>query len=721
MKVDLAKRREVMERSMRLGHCICEPRRPCPCDVFRDQGFCPCAGERPDPVDLSQLRLTQWVRNAGCASKIAPGDLEAVLARLPPNHDPKVLSGLAAGDDAAIYRLTDDLCLVQTVDVFTPCVDEPVLFGKICAANCLSDIYAMGGEPRTALSILAFPSETLQGEVMYRMLAGAMHTLADAGVSLIGGHSIKDDEIKLGFAITGVIDPAVAQALDQPRVGDVLLLTKPLGTGVLAFAQQVGRGHDAGYAAAAESMAALNRSAAEVMRETGASAATDITGFGLFAHLIRLLRQHRLTARIESETLPDLPGALELLRQEVIPGAIERNREFVGAGLEVEPGVDTARMLLGFDAQGPQGQLPALMTRDGIEDDVMGWDWRYYTEQVRAERFDLDESEVKAYLDLDNMIAAQFYVAERLFGVRFTERTDIETYHDDVRVWEVTRADGGEVVGLFYGDYFARPGKRSGAWMSSFRPQNGITGDIPIIINNCNYNRPAEGAPALISFTDATTLFHELGHGLHGLLSNTEYPSLAGTSVDRDFVEFHAQVMEHWFAEPEVLERFALHYETGEPMPRELLDRVLEAQTFNQGFSTVEFLNSGLVDMAYHRHIDPTSIDVEAFEAEVLARYGSPQAIPMRHRSTHFLHVFSGEGYASGYYSYLWAGVLDNDGFDAFVEAGDIFDPETAARLRAVFSSGNTIPAMDNFINFRGREPSVEPLLRSRGFIEAEG
>ncbi|WBQ13236.1 M3 family metallopeptidase [Hyphomonadaceae bacterium BL14] len=368
-----------------------------------------------------------------------------------------------------------------------------------------------------------------------------------------------------------------------------------------------------------------------------------------------------------------------------------------------------------------QADIEALMTRDGIEDDVMGWDWRYYTEQVRAERFDLDESEVKAYLDLDNMIAAQFYVAERLFGVRFTERTDIETYHDDVRVWEVTRADGGEVVGLFYGDYFARPGKRSGAWMSSFRPQNGITGDIPIIINNCNYNRPAEGAPALISFTDATTLFHELGHGLHGLLSNTEYPSLAGTSVDRDFVEFHAQVMEHWFAEPEVLERFALHYETGEPMPRELLDRVLEAQTFNQGFSTVEFLNSGLVDMAYHRHIDPTSIDVEAFEAEVLARYGSPQAIPMRHRSTHFLHVFSGEGYASGYYSYLWAGVLDNDGFDAFVEAGDIFDPETAARLRAVFSSGNTIPAMDNFINFRGREPSVEPLLRSRGFIEAEG
>jgi len=359
MKVDLAKRREVMERSMRLGHCICEPRRPCPCDVFREQGICPCAGERPDPVDLSQIRLTALVRNAGCASKIAPGDLEAVLTRLPPIDDPAVLSGLAAGDDAAIYRLTEDLCLVQTVDVFTPCVDDPALFGRICAANCLSDIYAMGGDPRTALSILAFPSESLQGEVMFRMLAGAMETLTAAGVSLIGGHSIKDEEIKLGFAITGVIDPAVARALDQPRVGDVLLLTKPLGTGVLAFAQQVGRGHSLGSTAAAESMAALNQTAAEAMRETGASAATDITGFGLFAHLIRLLRHHRLTARVEAEALPAFEGVLDLLRNDVVPGAIERNREFVGNDLAVEPGVDTARVLLGFDAQTSGGLLIA--------------------------------------------------------------------------------------------------------------------------------------------------------------------------------------------------------------------------------------------------------------------------------------------------------------------------------------------------------------------------
>ena len=345
---------------MRLGHCICEPRRPCPCDVFRDQGICPCAGERPDPVDVSQIELTSLVKNAVCASKIAPADLEAVLKRLPPVNDPAVISGLAAADDAAIYRIADNLCLVQTVDVFTPCVDDPYLFGRICAANCLSDVYAMGGDPRTALSILAFPSETMHCEVMYRMLAGAMETLAQAGVALVGGHSIKDDEIKLGFAITGSIDPAVAEALDRPQVGDALVLTKPLGTGVLAFAQQVGRGHAAGLAAAAESMATLNKAAAEAMRETGASACTDITGFGLFGHLIRMMRQRRLTARVFADALPTFEGVLEALRTDVIPGALERNREFVGTDLQVEPGADAVRLNLGFDAQTSGGLLIAV-------------------------------------------------------------------------------------------------------------------------------------------------------------------------------------------------------------------------------------------------------------------------------------------------------------------------------------------------------------------------
>jgi selenide,water dikinase len=360
MKPDLAKRRRVMERSQRLGHCICDPRRPCPCDVFRDQQICPCAGERPDPVDWSRLELTKLVRNAGCASKIAPADLEAVLARLPEVKDPAVISGLAAADDAAIYRIAEDLCLVQTVDVFTPCVDDPHLFGRICAANCLSDIYAMGGEPRTALSILAFPSETLDGEIMYRMLAGAMETLGQAGVALVGGHSIKDDEIKLGFAVTGVIDPAIAAALAAPQPGDLLVLTKPLGTGVLAFCRQVGRNAGPGSDAAQAAMATLNRAAAQAMKEAGASACTDITGFGLFGHLLRLARQSRLTAQVFARALPAFEGALEALREGVISGALERNREFAGDDLEVNPDVEEALVHLGCDAQTSGGLLIAI-------------------------------------------------------------------------------------------------------------------------------------------------------------------------------------------------------------------------------------------------------------------------------------------------------------------------------------------------------------------------
>ena len=420
MKIDLAKRRLVMERSQLLGHCICDVRRPCPCDVFRNDGICPCAGERPDPVEMSQVKLTQLVHNAGCASKIAPGDLDAVLSRLPEVRDPAVISGLAAGDDAAIYRISGDLCLVQTVDVFTPCVDDPRLFGRICAANCLSDIYAMGGEPRTALSVLAFPSEKLPGEVMYELLAGAMEIFEEAGVALVGGHSVKDDEIKLGFAITGLINPQVAAALEKPNAGDVLVLTKPLGTGVLNFCQQVGRGHPQGMAAAETSMAALNKAAAEAMKEAGATACTDVTGFGLFAHLLRMLRQSRhslssggagdppappgdspggmgaasccsenahsrasslpvpsggspdgtggspvlptstLGAEIFAEALPAFDGAIGALRQGVIPGAIERNREYVGEAIRVGPNVDEARVNLGFDAQTSGGLLIAI-------------------------------------------------------------------------------------------------------------------------------------------------------------------------------------------------------------------------------------------------------------------------------------------------------------------------------------------------------------------------
>jgi len=360
-KIDLAKRRRIMQRSRKLGHCICDPRRACPCDVFTDQGLCPCAGERPDPADLAQVRLTELVHNAGCASKIAPADLEAVLSRLPAVEDPRVISGMAAADDAGIYRLDGGTCLVQTVDVFTPCVDDPHTFGRICAANCLSDIYAMGGQPLTALSILAFPSETLDGRIMYEMLRGAMETLSAAGVALIGGHSIKDEEIKLGFAVTGTIDPAQAVSHETAHVGDVLVLTKPLGTGVLCFARQIGRAVPASTAAAmAESMAALNRPAAEAVRQVGVSAGTDVTGFGLLGHLIRMARHSGVTAQLYADALPAFDGVLEALRDGVIPGAIERNREFVADDLSVADGVDEAMVNLGFDAQTSGGLLIAV-------------------------------------------------------------------------------------------------------------------------------------------------------------------------------------------------------------------------------------------------------------------------------------------------------------------------------------------------------------------------
>jgi len=358
-EVDLAKRRRIMQRSMKLGHCVCDPKKPCPCDVFKDDGICHCAGERPDPMPAGTVKLTEMVHNAGCASKIAPGDLEAILDRLPVVDDPAVIMGMPAGDDAGVYRISDDLCLVQTVDIMTPCVDDPYTFGRICAANCLSDIYAMGGTPRTALSVLCFPAETLDGQIMYHMMKGAMDVFADADVALLGGHSIKDEEIKLGFSITGTIPTDRAVSHETARVGDVLVLTKPLGIGVLNFSRQIGR--DGGdEAVLADSMAALNREAAEAMNEVGVSACTDVTGFGLFGHLISMCRHSGVTAQIYADRLPAFDGAVEALADGVIPGAIERNTEYVGGDIRVLDGVEEARALLGFDAQTSGGLLLAV-------------------------------------------------------------------------------------------------------------------------------------------------------------------------------------------------------------------------------------------------------------------------------------------------------------------------------------------------------------------------
>ncbi len=332
--------------------------------------------------------------------------------------------------------------------------------------------------------------------------------------------------------------------------------------------------------------------------------------------------------------------------------------------------------------------LQTLIQAEGGNFTLAPWDWRYYAEKRRKAEFDIDEGALKPYLKLDNMIAAAFDTAHRLFGLNFTPRTDIPVYHSDVRAWEVTDTDGRH-VGLFLGDYFARPSKRSGAWMSTFRSQEKLAGDIrPIVYNVMNFSKPGPGAPALISFEDARTLFHEFGHGLHALLSDVTYRSISGTSVATDFVEFPSQLYEHWLEEPEVLRRFATHTESGEPIPETLLAKLKAARTFNQGFATVEYVSSALVDLDFHRLSEAGDIDVAAFERESLQKIGMPEAIVMRHRPTHFAHVFSG-GYAAGYYSYLWSEVLDADGFAAFTEAGDVFDPATAKRLKEfVYSAG---------------------------------
>lgn len=367
-----------------------------------------------------------------------------------------------------------------------------------------------------------------------------------------------------------------------------------------------------------------------------------------------------------------------------------------------------------------QADLQKLAAERGDNVEIAPWDWRFYAEKVRNERFNLDDSAIKPYLQLDKMILAAFDTATRLFGLHFHERKDIPVYHPDVRTWEVTDAHG-KHVGLFLGDYFARPSKHSGAWMSAFRSQEKLRDDIrPIIVNVMNFSKPPEGKPALLTMDDARTLFHEFGHGLHGLLSDVTYPLISGTSVARDFVELPSQLYEHWLEEPEVLRRFAVHAETGEPMPADLLERLLAARKFNQGFATVEYTSSALVDLEFHLLTDTDNLDPVRFERDVLTKIGMPGAISMRHRTPHFQHIFSG-GYSAGYYSYLWSEVLDADAFQAFKDAGDIFDKETARKLKDfIYSAGGRQDPRELYRAFRGHEPSPEALLKKRGLDEIE-
>jgi peptidyl-dipeptidase Dcp len=364
--------------------------------------------------------------------------------------------------------------------------------------------------------------------------------------------------------------------------------------------------------------------------------------------------------------------------------------------------------------------LQAMVHAEGGNFRLAPWDWRYYAEKLRKARHDLDEADIKPYLQLDQMIEAAFYVANRLFGLTFARRDDVPVWRPDVRVWEVRAADGRH-RGLFFGDYFARPTKRSGAWMMALRDQEKLTGDVrPLVVNVMNFSKGADGEPALLGFEDARTLFHEFGHALHGLLSDVTYPLIAGTAVPADFVELPSQLYEHWLDRPEILRRFALHHRTGEPMPEALLARLLASRTFNQGFMTTEYLGSAFVDLDFHDGRTGAGADPGAVEAGTRERMAMPAEIVMRHRPPHFQHVFAGEGsYAAGYYSYLWSEVLDADAFSAFEATGDVFDPALARRLHDyVYAAGNSRDPAEAYRAFRGALPDPQALLRKRGLVD---
>lgn len=413
----------------------------------------------------------------------------------------------------------------------------------------------------------------------------------------------------------------------------------------------------------------------------------------LRAELAELLGFETFAQYVLSDTMAKTPSAVSELLQRVWRPAVAR-------------------------AASERDALAARARDEGSNSPLEAWDWRYYAEKERKARYDVDTAKLRQYLQLDSIIAAAFDCAGKLFGLRFAEIDDAPRYHPDVRIWEVKDRKGNHVA-LFLGDYFARPGKRSGAWMSSLRTSHNMGRHHvrPIIVNVTNFARGADGAPTLISWDDARTLFHEFGHGLHGMLSSTTYPSLAGTHVDRDFVELPSQLFEHWLAEPQVLERHAINCETGKPMPKALIKKLKKAETFNQGFATVEYLACALLDMELHTRngAEMEALDIADFEHEALQKIGMPREIVMRHRLPHFAHITG--GYAAGYYSYMWSEVMDADAFQAFKEAGDIFDKKTARRLKDhIYAAGNSRDPEGLWLAFRGRPPQVEGLLKKRGF-----
>jgi peptidyl-dipeptidase Dcp len=396
--------------------------------------------------------------------------------------------------------------------------------------------------------------------------------------------------------------------------------------------------------------------------------------------------------RLERQMAKTPEAAMDLMMQ-VWPKAVARVREEVAA-------------------------MQEIADEEGAAITIAPWDYRYYAEKVRTRKYDLDFNEVKPYLQLEKLREAMTWAAGQLYGLKFKQVHDVPVFHRDVRVWEVTDASG-KHVGLWYLDPYAREGKRSGAWMTDYRAQENIKTPIsPIVSNNSNFIPAGEGEPVLISWDDATTLFHEFGHALHGLLSKVSYPSQSGTSVARDYVEFPSQLNEHWLLTPEVLQKFAVHYHTGKPIPQEMIDKIKRAATFNQGFATVEYLASALVDMKLHL-AGENPIDPDAFERTTLAELGMPSEIVMRHRTPHFSHIFADDGYSAGYYSYLWSDALTADAAEVFDEAGSFFDKAIAQRLHdSIMSVGDTIDPADGFRAFRGRDVDTRALFRKRGFEE---
>lgn len=366
-------------------------------------------------------------------------------------------------------------------------------------------------------------------------------------------------------------------------------------------------------------------------------------------------------------------------------------------------------------AKNEAADIQKLMQQDGIQGNVTPADWRYYSEKIRQQRYDFDENQMQAYFSLENTREGIFMVTEKLYGLKFEQLNDVPVYHEDVTAWKVTEKDGTE-IGVLLMDMHPRATKNGGAWMTSYRPQSTVNGERikPIISIVCNFTQPTDSTPALLTFDEVTTFFHEFGHALHGLLSDVQYESLAGTSVPRDFVELPSQIMENWAEEPEVLKMFAKHYQTGETIPDEMIEKMKATGTFNQGFATTEYLAASILDMMYHAIEEPLEGDVVSYEINSMKEAGLTDAIIPRYRSTYFNHVFSG-GYSAGYYSYIWSEVLDSDAFDAF-KSTSLFDPENAASFRKnILERGGTQDPEELYVNFRGKKPSIEPLLKKRG------